>query len=228
MCASARPPDRAKFTPQDARGTNRTGTISGYLAGRKIDTAPVALCGWDFLSPPEFLVHTAGPPAAVLPAVRAILAEIDADMPVSDVRTLDDMIGASVASRRFLMLCWARSLALRCCWRWRACTACCRYAVARRRAEIGMRIALGASGRGVVRLILAQGMRPVAIGLALGLVAAFALSRLMTSMLFEVAPVDAPTYVGVTALLALASVFSCWMPARRATKVDVMSALREE
>lgn len=91
-----------------------------------------------------------------------------------------------------------------------------------------MRIALGASGRGVVRLILAQGMRPVAIGLALGLVAAFALSRLMTSMLFEVAPVDAPTYVGVTALLALASVFSCWMPARRATKVDVMSALREE
>lgn len=179
-------------------------------------------------SSPEFLVHTAGPPAAVLPAVRAILAEIDTDLPVSDVRTLDDMIGASVASRRFLMLLLGAFAGVALLLALAGVYGVLSYAVARRRAEIGMRIALGASRRGVVRLILAQGLRPVAAGLALGLVAAFALSRLMTSMLFEVAPVDAPTYVGVTALLALASVFSCWMPAYRATRVDVMSALREE
>jgi len=100
--------------------------------------------------------------------------------------------------------------------------------VSRRRTEIGMRMALGASRSNVMRLVLSQGMRPVIIGLVAGIAGAFALSRYMTSLLFGVTSVDAPTYAGVAALLAVAAVLACYLPARDAMKVDVLTALREE
>jgi len=102
------------------------------------------------------------------------------------------------------------------------------YSVSRRRTEIGMRMALGASRSNVLRLVVSQGMRPVVIGLIAGIAGAFALSRYMTSLLFGVTPLDAPTYAGVAALLAVAAAFAFYLPARDAMRVDVLTAIREE
>ena len=89
-------------------------------------------------------------------------------------------------------------------------------------------MALGATASSVMRLIVSQGMRPVLVGLVVGLVAAFALSRLMTSLLVDVTPTDLVTYVGVAAIILVAGVLACLVPARRALRVDVMSSLRTE
>jgi ABC-type antimicrobial peptide transport system permease subunit len=100
--------------------------------------------------------------------------------------------------------------------------------VRRRRAEIGVRMALGAGPGRVVREILADGLRLVALGIALGLAAAFALTRLMSSLLVGVTPTDPATFVGVALLLAAAALLACWIPARRASRVDPMVVLRAE
>jgi putative ABC transport system permease protein len=102
------------------------------------------------------------------------------------------------------------------------------YAVSRRKSEIGMRLALGASPAGVLRLIVGQGMRPVLIGGVIGATAAFALSRLMSSLLFDVSAADLPTYAAVAALLVVAALIACYLPARGALRLNVMTALREE
>ena len=91
-----------------------------------------------------------------------------------------------------------------------------------------MRMALGASQSSVLRLVLSQGMRPVIRGLVVGVIGAFVLSRYMTTLLFGVTPVDAPTYAGGAALLAVAAVLACYLPARDAMRVDVLTAIREE
>ena len=91
-----------------------------------------------------------------------------------------------------------------------------------------MRMALGASERSVMRLVLRQGMRPVILGLVVGLAGALALSRFMTSLLFGITRGDVPTYAGVAALLAVAALVSCYIPARGALRVDVLAALRNE
>jgi ABC-type antimicrobial peptide transport system permease subunit len=100
--------------------------------------------------------------------------------------------------------------------------------VRRRRAEIGVRMALGAGPARVVREIVADGLRLIALGIGIGLAAAFGLTRLMASLLFGVAPTDPATFVGVALLLAAAAVLACWIPARRASRVDPMVVLRAE
>ena len=102
------------------------------------------------------------------------------------------------------------------------------YAVSQRASEIGLRMALGASPGGVLRLILRQGMALTGAGLARGLIASLALTRLVASMLFAVKPGDPATYAGVAVLLGLVSLAACYIPARRATLVDPVSALRQE
>ena len=102
------------------------------------------------------------------------------------------------------------------------------YAVSQRTREIGLRMALGAQVRDVLRLIVSQGMRMVMIGLALGLVAAFALTRVLASLLLGVGTTDPLTFVGVPILLIAIGLLACWIPARRASKVDPLVALRHE
>src|SRR4029453_4959741 len=100
------------------------------------------------------------------------------------------------------------------------------YNVAGRTKELGIRMALGAQRRNVFRMIAGQGMRLVSIGLLIGLGAAFALTRLIRSLLFEVSPTDSITFVGVAVLLVTVALLACYLPARRATKVDPLLALR--
>jgi putative ABC transport system permease protein len=102
------------------------------------------------------------------------------------------------------------------------------YSVTQRTHEIGVRIALGASGADILRLVVGQGMRMVAVGLILGLIASFALTRVMSSLLFSVSATDPATFIVVSLLLAAVAFFASFIPARRATRVDPMVALRYE
>jgi ABC-type antimicrobial peptide transport system permease subunit len=102
------------------------------------------------------------------------------------------------------------------------------YIVTQRTREIGIRVALGAQQRDVLGLVIGQGMRLALLGIALGLLGAFALTRVLQRLLFEIRPTDAPTFVAATALLSLVAFIACWIPARRAAKVDPMEALRHE
>ncbi len=179
-------------------------------------------------SPAQFVIHANVPPVTLMPALRAALHALQPDLPISNVRTFDDLIGESVASRRFTMLLLAALAGLALVLALAGVYGVLSYSVSRRRSEIGMRIALGASRGSVLRLIIVQGMRPVIVGLFIGIAGALLLSRLMTSLLFGVTAVDALTYGGVATLLLLCAVLSCWVPARSALRLDVIAALREE
>lgn len=176
----------------------------------------------------EFVLHTTASPTALIPTLRSMLAEIDPNLPLSNVQTLDELVGANVASRRFTMMLLAAFAAVALLLALAGVYGVLSYTVARRRSEIGMRLALGATRAGVLQLIVGQGMVPVVIGLAFGILGARVLSGLMSSLLFEVTPADVMTYVVVAAVLSLAAALSCLMPARSAVQLDVISALREE
>jgi putative ABC transport system permease protein len=141
---------------------------------------------------------------------------------------LDDVVAKSVALRRFLTtlagLFSVTALLLAALGIYGVVS----YAVARRTNEIGLRMALGAEARNVVRMVGVQGMRPVAVGLIAGLVAAVLLARVMESLLFEVTAGDPWLFASVAALLSAVSLLSCYIPARRAARVDPMTALRYE
>jgi putative ABC transport system permease protein len=174
------------------------------------------------------LVQTRGSPLSIVPRMRSLLAAMDSNLPLSNVQTLDDMVGDSVASRRFLMVLLATFAAVALLLALAGVYGVLSWSVARRRSEIGVRAALGASRSTVMRLVMLQGMRPVLYGLVAGMGGAFAATRLMSGILFEVKPVDGLTYTAVAALLALTAAFACWVPARRATAVDVATALRDD
>ena len=179
-------------------------------------------------NPATFVVHTTAAPTAIIPIVRSLLAELAPTSPVSNVRTLDELVGESVSTRRFTMLLLAALAAVALLLALGGVYGVLSYSVSRRRTEIGMRMALGASRSSVLRLVISQGMRPVILGLVVGLTGAVALSRYIASLLFGVTRLDAPTYAAVALLLTVAAVLACYLPARDAMKVDVLTALREE
>ena len=180
------------------------------------------------ITPLNFVVHTAASSSTIIPSVRSMLRELEPAAPVSNIRTLDELVGASVATRRFTMLLLAALASVALLLALAGVYGVLSYTVSRRRTEIGMRMALGASAASVIKLIMSQGMRPVVIGLAAGIVGALALSRYMTSLLFGVTPLDAPTYAGVALILATTAALACYLPARDAMRVDVLTAIREE
>jgi putative ABC transport system permease protein len=180
------------------------------------------------LSPAHFVTHSSLPAATLLPLLRARLAEIDPSLPISGVQGMGEIVGDSVASRRFTMLLLATLAAVALILALAGIYGVLSYAVSQRRSEMGVRIALGASRTNVLGLIVVQGMRPVLIGLVAGVVGALWLSRVMASLLFDMTAADWPTYVVVMALLAAAAALACYVPARAALRVDVTAALREE
>jgi len=179
-------------------------------------------------SPINFVVHTAVEPNTVVPALRTILAELDPGVPLSNVTTLDEILDDSVAARRFNTILLAIFAGVALLLALAGIYGVQAYSVARRTSEIGVRVALGATGEVVIKQIVKQAMRPALIGIGIGLLGAFALSRLLSSLLFGIAPSDPTTYVAVAAVLALTALVSCYLPARRALRVDPVTALREE
>ena len=172
------------------------------------------------------VLRTDGDPLRLVDAVRAELRALDPDIPLTDVRTMSDRIAASVAEprfRAFLVGCFATlaaALALL------GIYGVLGFAVAERRHEIGVRMALGAERRRVLREILAHGLVLVLVGIAIGIAGAWYASRSVASMLFGIQPVDAPTYAGVALWLLATGLFACWLPARRASRVEPLNVLR--
>ena len=179
-------------------------------------------------SPAQVVLNTTSPTAALVPALRAVISSLDRDVPISDVQSFDEMVDASVASRRFTMTLLASFALLALLLALGGIYGVLAYNVARRTTEIGVRMALGAGAGSVLRLIVGQGLRPVLAGVGVGLLAAGALSQLMTRLLFEVTPTDFATYALVATSILVAGVAACLVPARKAVRVDVMSALRTE
>jgi putative ABC transport system permease protein len=173
-------------------------------------------------------LRVTGEPTALTSAVRNAVSEIDKDQPVSSVQTMTQVVATSIASQKFatwLLAVFAAAALLLAALGLYGVMA---YSVTQRTHEIGIRMALGAARRDVLRLIVGQGMRLALIGLGLGLVGAFLVTRLMKSLLFGVSAADPITYGGVALLLALVALLACLIPARRATRVDPMIALRYE
>ena len=153
---------------------------------------------------------------SVVPAIRSLVTSIDPNLPVSNVRTFDEVVTASVATRRVTMLLLVTFAGVALILALAGVYGVLAYSVARRTSEIGVRIALGADHRGVLRLVLAQGMRPVIVGVAVGLAATFWLSRLMSSLLFEIEPHDpADVRDRCGGVLIAVATLACYLPARR-------------
>lgn len=179
-------------------------------------------------SPMQLVVHTTGSVEAAVAGVRTIAGQIDPAAPVSDAATLDDLAASSVASRRLIAQLLAGFAGTALVLALIGIYGVLSYAVSQRTNEIGVRMALGASSASVLRLVVLQGLRPVAIGLAVGILASLWIARVMASLLFGVQPTDAVTYGAVALLLLTAAGLACVLPARRAAAIEVTAALRTE
>jgi putative ABC transport system permease protein len=176
----------------------------------------------------SLIVRTDGDPDALIPAFREAVWSVDGNMPVSQLASLEDVFGASLATQRFLAWLLGAFAALALLLGSVGIYGVMAYMVSRRTREIGIRMALGARPGDVLKAIMNRGVALTAAGLALGLAGALAASRALASLLFEVSPTDPPTLAAVAILLAAAALFACYWPARRATRVDPMVTLRYE
>jgi len=167
-------------------------------------------------------------PLSLGAAVRKEVLALDSSLPVYQVMTMDQRLSESFASRRFNLLLLGVFAFLALTLAAVGVYGVIAYGVTQRTHEIGIRMALGARGGDVLRLLMRQGMSLVALGVVLGLAGAWALTRVMTNLLFGVTPTDATTFASVAALLIVVALLACYIPARRATKVDPLVALRYE
>ena len=174
------------------------------------------------------MVRTSVDPLSLVSAVRRRVSERDSDEPVFDVQTMEKIISSSVAGRRFSMLLFGIFAGLALLLASVGIYGVISYTATQRTHEIGIRIALGAKRADVVRMVVGHGLRLSLVGIGAGLAAALALTRLMSSMLYDVRPTDFMTFAAVSTLLAGVAVLASYVPARRATRVDPIVALRYE
>jgi predicted lysophospholipase L1 biosynthesis ABC-type transport system permease subunit len=180
-------------------------------------------------SHPLFLaVRTTTPPQTLAAAVTGAAHYVNKDVPVDNVMTLEDFVGVTLTQHSFNMQLLAifGLLALVLCAI--GIYSVLAYSVKRSMREIGLRIAFGATLRDVARLIIVQGMKPTLAGIGIGLVAALALGRIVTSMIYGVSSRDLATFFAVTMLLILVSLMASLIPALRATRIDPLAVLRDE
>jgi predicted permease len=173
-------------------------------------------------------LHSEGDPLALVSSVRSELKALDALLPAAKMRTMKQVVSNAASARRFNMALLAFFAVTALLLTMMGIYGVVAFLVGRRRREIGIRMALGARRADVLRLVLQQGMKPVVFGSVVGLVGSLVASRLVASQLYGVSSSDPMTLTGIIVLLLAAALLACWLPARRATKVDPMEALRYE
>jgi putative ABC transport system permease protein len=174
------------------------------------------------------LVRTANGPLTLVSAVRNELQQMDPEQPIAAIATMDELLSGSLSRSRFTMLVLGVFAALALVLASVGIYGVIAYSVTQRTQEFGIRIALGASRRDVLRLVLSQGTRLTLLGIGLGIVAALVVTRLMATLLYGISATDPVTFTAVALLLALVALAACYIPARRATRVDPIVALRYE
>ncbi|HEU0253128.1 MAG TPA: ABC transporter permease [Pyrinomonadaceae bacterium] len=175
-----------------------------------------------------FVVRANGDPLSYADAVRRQMLSIDSQLPLRNVRTMDEVIATSISPQRFNMLLLALFGVIGLVLSAVGIYGVMAYTVSQRTREIGIRMALGAQIKDVVQMVLGYGMKLTLIGVIIGLVGAFALTRVLETLLFEVKPTDVATFAIVSVALIAVAVLACYIPARRATKVDPIETLRYE
>jgi predicted permease len=227
---------RLKVGPADSRNPWATvvGVVSnvrqaGLYGDHSFELyAPYAQDPRSFTAPRDLIVRTSADTSSIAAAVRAAVWSIDKDQPVSNIRTMDQVFNQTISRERFqtllLTLFAGMALILACIGLYGLIS----YAVSQRTHEIGVRMALGAQRADVLRLVIKQGMFITIVGLAFGLGGALAITRFLSGMLYGIGTTDAVTFISVPAFLSLVAFLACYIPARRATKVDPLEALRYE
>src|SRR6266511_2148661 len=189
----------------------------------------IYLCAWqDAFAGMSFVLRTSVEPSGLAAAVREAVREVDAAQPVTDVRTMQSIVGAAVTQPRFNLTLLGVFGALALLLSAAGIYGVTAYTVAQRTQEIGIRRALGAQNGDVLRLALRQSMGAALLGIAVGLAIALAATQLLQSLLFEVSVTDPLTFGVVSVLLVAVALMACWIPARRATQVYPLVALRED
>jgi putative ABC transport system permease protein len=176
----------------------------------------------------SLVIRTSSNPLSLAATLKSQIQMIDKDLPIDDAKTMQQLLAESSSGRRFNMLLLSVFAAVALVLAIVGIYGVMSYTVARRTHEIGIRVAVGAQPLDVFRMVIGQGMKLAIIGVACGLAGAFGLTRLMTTMLFGVEPTDPATFVSIAVLLTGVTLVACYIPARRATKVDPLVALRYE
>jgi putative ABC transport system permease protein len=186
---------------------------------------------WDltlFRNSMTLMLRTSGDPLLAAKHARQALASLDKDQPVGRIASMEMMIGETLRPARFNTLLLGLFAAVALVLAIVGIYGVVAWNVTQRTQEMGIRQALGATGHDVLRLVIGQGMRIVLLGLAIGLAVSLAVTRLLQSLLFEISAFDAGTFAGVSVLLAVVALLACLIPARRATRISPMTALRSE
>jgi len=174
------------------------------------------------------VVRSSVEPGSIAPALRQVVAEVDRTVPISEVQTMEHVVSESVTQPRFNLFLLGLFGSIALLLSAAGIYGVTAYTVTQRTHELGIRIALGAQISDVLKLVLGEGMAVIGVGLVLGLAASFALMRLMRSLLFGVGENDPLTFAAITLVLLVVALIACYVPARRATKVDPLAALRCE
>jgi len=229
-----KPGDAAVLTPTNA---SPYVTIVGVVANTRNDDLrndpqPAVLVPYTLLAPPQrtLAVRTQGDPKSLMNALRTQVREMDREQPVNGPTTFEEEVGFRTAQPRFIMALFSLFATLGLALAMAGIYSVLSYLVSRRTREIGVRMALGARRTDVLRLIFKTGGRLVGMGIVIGILAGFGAARLLRSQLdlFQVTTADPASFSGVIALLSAVALVACYLPARRATKVDPMEALRYE
>jgi putative ABC transport system permease protein len=192
-----------------------------YFPYSQVDAQP-------WFAPRDLAIRTTGDPLKLVDSVREAVRSVDPDQPISNVALLSDLFGEEAAQRRMGMILLSAFAVLALILASLGIYGVLAYFVAQHRNEIGVRLALGATPLRMLWLVIRKGMGLTLVGVVLGVFASFGLTRLMRSLLFGVGATDPLTFAAVPVVLLVVSLLACWIPAKRAAKVDPMTALRYE
>jgi len=204
-------------------------TIVGVVGDVKqfgLDSEPTLDLYSPFPYPASIIVHTAGDPESLIGAVRRAIQSVDPDLAISEVRTMDQVLGESAQSRRWTMALLASFAGLALMPALVGIDGVISWSVAQRTREIGVRMALGARSGQVLASVIGYGLKLSVIGMAIGIAGALALRRYLATLVFGVSTADPMVYGGVAMLMLAVALLACYVPARRASRVDPLVALR--